>query len=269
MSEQCIHTYSTYRVAQHDHITASREHACQELQSSGLHILASIKQLSSTCHVSFFAAPDTDHQHKFSLTHFIHFSYLSDSLTSTNKIYDSRPIFTLRCSTAEWRINTNPISHKNSVAASEAARAVGKCRMQTNATTASSNGIHSSKRLDSCTAIIPQTYHARQELSKLRAAGYVGCISADSTLGVSAGRIKPRESNTRGRGEPLSEAAKIITSDRVLERGKRNHSMGLGTVRRLTRRIWTNTGTTGPLGVSPALAKNQGQTKERNRGTDA
>ena len=37
--------------------------------------------MSSTCHVSFFAAPDTDHKHKFSLTHFIHFSYLSDGLS--------------------------------------------------------------------------------------------------------------------------------------------------------------------------------------------
>ena len=45
----------------------------QELQSSGLHIYVSLKQLSSTCHVSFVAALDTDHKHKFSLTHFIHF----------------------------------------------------------------------------------------------------------------------------------------------------------------------------------------------------
>ena len=68
-----------------------------------------IKQLSSTCHVSFHAAPVTDHKHKFSLTHFIYFSYLSDSLTNTHKTYGPRPIKTLRC--AEWRINTNPISH--------------------------------------------------------------------------------------------------------------------------------------------------------------
>ena len=33
-----------------------------------LRIFVSLKQLSSTCHVSFFAAPDTDHKHKFSLT---------------------------------------------------------------------------------------------------------------------------------------------------------------------------------------------------------
>ena len=54
----------------------------------------------------------TDHKHKFSLTHLIYSSYLSDSLTSTHKIYDPWPMYTLRCSTAEWRINTNPISHR-------------------------------------------------------------------------------------------------------------------------------------------------------------
>ena len=69
------------------------------------------KQMSSTCHVSFLAALDTDHKHKFSLTYF---TYLSDNLTNTHKIFCARSIFTLRSSTAEWRINTNPISHKNS-----------------------------------------------------------------------------------------------------------------------------------------------------------
>ena len=56
--------------------------------------------------------PTTDHQHKFSLTHFIHFSNLSDGLTFAHRPYDSRPLCTLRCSKAEWRINTNPISHR-------------------------------------------------------------------------------------------------------------------------------------------------------------
>ena len=37
------------------------------------------KLLSFTCHVSFLAALDTDHKHKFSLTHL---TYLSDSLTT-------------------------------------------------------------------------------------------------------------------------------------------------------------------------------------------
>ena len=49
--------------------------------------------------------------YKFSLTYLIYFSYLSDSLTDTHKIYGSRPGYTLRCSTAELRIKTNPISH--------------------------------------------------------------------------------------------------------------------------------------------------------------
>ena len=70
--------------------------------------LCVLKQLSSKCHVSFLAAPDTDHKHKFSLTHL---TYLSGDLSNTHKKFDARSIFTLRSSTAEWRINTNPISH--------------------------------------------------------------------------------------------------------------------------------------------------------------
>ena len=65
----------------------------QELEGSRLHIFVSPKQLSSTCHVSSLAASDTDHQHKFSLTQFIHFSYLSDDLTFAHKPYDPRPIY--------------------------------------------------------------------------------------------------------------------------------------------------------------------------------
>ena len=109
--KQYTHKYSTYRVAQHDHIS-SREHAWLRLQSSGLHIFVSLKQLSSTCHVSFLATPDTGHRHKFSLTHIIHFSCLSNGLSFTNKPFDSQPLDTLRCSTAEWRINANPISYR-------------------------------------------------------------------------------------------------------------------------------------------------------------
>ena len=40
------------------------------------------KLLSFTCHVSVLAAPDTDHKHKFSLTHL---TYLSDSLTTLTR----------------------------------------------------------------------------------------------------------------------------------------------------------------------------------------
>ena len=38
---------------------------------------------------------------------------LPDGLIFANKPYDRRPIYPLRYSTAEWRINTNPISHRN------------------------------------------------------------------------------------------------------------------------------------------------------------
>ena len=61
----------------------TRTRVAQELEGSGLHIFV---PLSSTCHVSFLAAPDTDHKHKFSLTHLIYFSYLSDRLTSTSSM---------------------------------------------------------------------------------------------------------------------------------------------------------------------------------------
>ena len=109
--EQYTHKYSTYRVAQHDHISL-REHAL--LMSCKAEDCASVCPLHN-CHPRVmsqsFAAPDTSHQHKFSLTHFIHFSNLSDGLTFAHRPYESRPKNPLRCSTAEWRINTNPISH--------------------------------------------------------------------------------------------------------------------------------------------------------------
>ena len=95
-----------------DHIS-SREHAwLKSCKAQDCTPLCPEKQLSSTCHASSFAAPDTDHKHKFSLTHSIHFFYLSGGLTFTNKPHDSRPTHTMRCSTAEWRISTNPISHR-------------------------------------------------------------------------------------------------------------------------------------------------------------
>ena len=52
--EQYTHKYSTYKVAQHDHVS-SREHAWLKGAKLGLHIFVSLKQLSSTCHVSFLA----------------------------------------------------------------------------------------------------------------------------------------------------------------------------------------------------------------------
>ena len=99
----CVNTpTNTARTELHSiSLFITRTRVAQELQSSGLHIFVSLKQMSSTCHVSSFAALDTDHQHKFSLTHFIHFSYLTDGLTCAHKPYDSRPSKTLRCSTAK------------------------------------------------------------------------------------------------------------------------------------------------------------------------
>ena len=55
--------------------------------------------MSSTCHVSFLAANDTDHKHKFSLTYV---TFLSDVLSLTPKSFGARSIFTQRRSTAEW-----------------------------------------------------------------------------------------------------------------------------------------------------------------------
>ena len=49
----------------------------------------------NNCHLRVTSRPFatyTDHKHKFSLTHFIHFSYLSDGLTFAYKHCDTRPI---------------------------------------------------------------------------------------------------------------------------------------------------------------------------------
>ena len=87
----------------------TRRRVAQELQGSGLHI----SSLKNNCypHVMSHSLPHLTLTTITSSHSPIHLSYLSDSLTNTRKIYGSRPIFTLRCSTAEWRINTNPISH--------------------------------------------------------------------------------------------------------------------------------------------------------------
>ena len=101
--EQHTHKYSTYRVAQHAHISSR---VAQELEGSGLHIFES----QNNCHPRVMShSYDTDHKHKFSLTYL---TYLSDSLTNTHKIFGTRSIFTLRWSMAEWRINISPISHR-------------------------------------------------------------------------------------------------------------------------------------------------------------
>ena len=55
--QQYTHNYSTYRVAQHNHILS------RVAQDSGLHNFVSPTHLSSTCHVSFLA------KYKFSFTY--------------------------------------------------------------------------------------------------------------------------------------------------------------------------------------------------------
>ena len=108
--EQNTHSNSMYRcslcVATHtgqNGPISSREHVWLKIAD-----LCVSKQLSSTCHVSFFAAPDTDLKHKFPITYV---TYLSDALSFTPKSFGARSIFTLRRFTAEWRINTKPVSH--------------------------------------------------------------------------------------------------------------------------------------------------------------
>ena len=88
---------------------------------TGLHSMITFHQANtrgSSSRIAHLCVPETichpsvmSHQHKFSLTLFIHFSYLSDGLIFAHWPYDSRPLCTLRCSTAEWRICTNPVSH--------------------------------------------------------------------------------------------------------------------------------------------------------------
>ena len=59
--EQYTHKYSTYRVAQHDHIS-SREHAWLKLQSSGLHIFVSFKAI--VIHVSCLQIGSKESMHR-------------------------------------------------------------------------------------------------------------------------------------------------------------------------------------------------------------
>ena len=97
----CTHSYSMYRcaqcvstyTAQYDNVS-SREHAwLKSLTDQDCTHWCPKKIPSSTCHVSFLAAPDTDHQHKFSLTCL---TYLPVVLSLTVKSFGARSIYTLR-----------------------------------------------------------------------------------------------------------------------------------------------------------------------------
>ena len=101
-------------VCQHIHCTAwshviTRTRVAQERTAQDWTHWCLKNSLLSTRHVSFLAAPDTDHQHKFSLTCLI---YLPVVLSLTVLSFGFRSIKTLRRFTAEWRIHCNPMSHR-------------------------------------------------------------------------------------------------------------------------------------------------------------
>ena len=106
--EQHTHKYSTCRVAQHDHIS-SREHAW--LKSWKAQDCTSLC-LWNNCHprVMSHSLPHLTLTPSISSLSPISSSIIFPTVSPTHTIYGPRPTFTLRCSTAEWRINTNPIS---------------------------------------------------------------------------------------------------------------------------------------------------------------
>ena len=68
------HSLSAHHTAQSDHFP-SREHVWLKFQD-----LCAENVLSSTRHVSFLAAPDTDHQHMFSLTYLSNLTFCTPKL---------------------------------------------------------------------------------------------------------------------------------------------------------------------------------------------
>ena len=86
---------SAHHTAQSHHFS-SREHVWLKFKD-----LCAKNSLSSTRHVSFFAALDTDHQHKFSLTYI---SNLTVILSYTLRPVVSRSNYTLRRFTAEFAV---------------------------------------------------------------------------------------------------------------------------------------------------------------------
>ena len=112
--EQNTHSHSMHRSAQcvtTSHCTVwslfiTRTRVAQGSNGSSLGVLRIV------CHPRVMsrslAAPDTDHQHMFSVTYLSNFTVV---LSLTLKPVDSRSIHTLRRFTAEWRSLGNPISH--------------------------------------------------------------------------------------------------------------------------------------------------------------
>ena len=104
-----VHSTNTARTELHCMITYhhanTRVSRAERLRITHLCVL---KLVSSTCHVTFLAAPDTDHMHKFSLPYL---TYLSDNLTNTHKTFGTRPQLTLRSSTAVADQHKSHLSH--------------------------------------------------------------------------------------------------------------------------------------------------------------
>ena len=106
VSRTPTHTACMYRCAQcvsASHCT-SREHVWLKFKD-----LCTKNIPSSTRHVSFLAALDTDHKHKFSFTYL---SNLTVILSYTPKPVVPRSICTLRRFTAESRFLRSPVSHR-------------------------------------------------------------------------------------------------------------------------------------------------------------
>ena len=111
LCEQYTHKYSTYRVAQHD-LISSRERAwLKSWKAQDCTYLCPYNK----CHPRVMS-PSLPHltltTSTSSLSPISSTSPIFPTVSPAHKTYDSRPRFTLRCSTAEWRINTNPTSHR-------------------------------------------------------------------------------------------------------------------------------------------------------------
>ena len=114
--EQNTHPNSTHRRAQrvttctekNDHIS-SREHAwLKSAQAQGCTHRCLKKNV---IHVSYLIPCRTWHWPQAQALSLTSLTYLSHALSLTPKSFGARSIFTMRRSTAEWWINSNPISH--------------------------------------------------------------------------------------------------------------------------------------------------------------
>ena len=104
MRTVCHNTYGTDRPH-----CITRTRVAQEMEGSGLHIFVS----QNNCHprVMSRSLPHLTLTKSTSSLSLTYLNYLSVSLNNKHKTFGTRSIFTLRSSTAEWRVKTNSISH--------------------------------------------------------------------------------------------------------------------------------------------------------------